>query len=441
MVLPASVFTQRQILWFWLPLAASWGLMGAEGPILQAAIARLPDMQTQLAAFGIVMNLELAVESPVIMLLATSTALVTNARNYLTLRRFVSWICMLVTAAAVLLAYTPLYGLVVRRLMGIPPDIAAAAQPGMKIMVFWSAAIGFRRFLQGILIRHGQTRWVGYGTLIRLVSSGGTGIVLAILSSMPGVYIASIGLMAGVINEMLFIVLAARPTIRWIQENKAEDSSDRVTIWDAARYHAPLAVTSLLTLLAQPVISAGLARMPHPEENLAAWPIIWGILFLFRSPAYALPEVVIALIGTNQLRRSLKSFCRRVGAVSSIAMAVFSVTPLLGVYLRYGAGLPERLARFVVPGLLLTIALPYINSFHSWIRGQLMAARLTRVIYWGMGLNLAVITLLVAGGVFLQANGSGTAAIALIFSFGAEVYYLRHRLPAGDSVPAARSAQ
>ena len=70
---PTSIFTRRHIFFFWLPLAASWLLMSAEGPILQAAIARLPDMETQLAAFGIVTSLEIAIESPVIMLLATCT--------------------------------------------------------------------------------------------------------------------------------------------------------------------------------------------------------------------------------------------------------------------------------------------------------------------------------------------------------------------------------
>ena len=168
MTLPASVSTQRQIFLFWVPLAASWLLMGAEVPVLQAAIARLPDMQTQLAAFGIVMSLEIAIESPVIMLLATSTALSTSARNYLTLRRFMIWINVLATATAVLVAFTPVFDLVVRSLMGIPPDIADAAQPGMRIMTLWTAAIGVRRFYQGVMIRHGQTRSIGYGTAARL---------------------------------------------------------------------------------------------------------------------------------------------------------------------------------------------------------------------------------------------------------------------------------
>ncbi len=422
-------FSQGQILSFWLPLAASWGLMSAEGPILQAVIARLPDMQTQLAAFGIVTSLEIAIESPVIMLLATSTALATNARNYVTLRRFVLFANVLVTAVAVLMAFTPMYALVVRGLMDIPSDIAAAARPGMQIMVFWSAAIGVRRFLQGVLIRNGETRRVGLGTAVRLTSSGGTGIVLALLTSMPGVYIASTALMAGVTSEMLFILFAVRPTVRRILKSNADEPSDRISLWDVTRYHAPLAATSLLTLLAQPVISAGLARMHHAEENLAAWPVIWGILFLFRSPAFALPEAVIALLGTDQPKKSLRRFCGRVGFASSAAMLIFSVTPLLNAYLKFAAGLPDHLARFVVPGLLLTIPLPCINSLHSWFRGQLMAVRLTRVIYWGMGLNLGVIAVLIAGGALLHGHGAGTAAVALLASFLVEIQYLRRRLP------------
>ena len=34
---------QRDIFIFWLPLFASWLLMSAEGPIISAAINRLPD--------------------------------------------------------------------------------------------------------------------------------------------------------------------------------------------------------------------------------------------------------------------------------------------------------------------------------------------------------------------------------------------------------------
>jgi progressive ankylosis protein len=417
-------FSQRQMLVFWLPLAASWTLMGMEGPVLQAIIARLPNLETQLAAFGIVMSVEIAIESPVIMLLATSTALVTNAQSYYTLRRFMIGVNLLVTLVAFLVAFTPLYRLLVTSLMGIPTHIAEAARPGMKIMTLWSAAIGVRRFQQGVLIRQGQTRWIGYGTMVRLVSSAGTGVLLAFAAQLPGVYIASIGLMAGVTLEALFIAWAARPTVARIV-SRSDHIGAILSMSDVARYHAPLAATSLMTLLIQPLIGAGLARMRFPEENLAAWPVVWGVLFIFRSPAFALPEAVITLISERRLLDPVRQFCWRVGIASSLALLALTASPLLSLHLRYVAGLPDSLLRFALPGLVLGVFIPLVNSIHSWYRGLLMVGRLTGVIYRSMALGLLVAALVIFGGVKLNAPGVATGVIAMIASMLAEIYYLR----------------
>jgi len=423
--LTSTAYPQRRIFLFWLPLAASWLLMGLEGPVLQAVIARLGDIQTQLAAFGIVSSLEIAIESPVIMLLATSTALATSGRNYRVLRRFVFWLNTLVTIVAILVAFTPLFDVIVRRIMGIPGPIADAAQPGLMIMVGWSAAIGFRRFVQGVLIRHGQTRWVGYGTMARLFSSAGTGIVLAVLTSLPGVFIASIALMAGVVTEALFVAVVARPTIRRAFEKPASSSADAINFTDVLKFHTPLAATSLLTLLAQPLVGAGLARMPHPRETLAAWPVIWGILFIFRSAAFALPEAVIALVSDRLRRESVRRFCRTVGVASSAAMLCLAATPLVNLYLRHLAGIPDLLARLITPGLLLFVPMPFINSIHSWYRGLLMSARKTGVIYWGMGINLTLTGALIFAGVLMRFPGIEVAVLSLDVALLVELFYLR----------------
>jgi len=66
----------RRIAQAWWPLAASWLLMSLEGPMVSAVIARLADPKIHLAAYGgIVFPVALLVESPIIMLLAASTAL------------------------------------------------------------------------------------------------------------------------------------------------------------------------------------------------------------------------------------------------------------------------------------------------------------------------------------------------------------------------------
>jgi hypothetical protein len=382
-------------------------------------------MQTQLAAFGIVFSLEIAIESPVIMLLATSTALATSASNYRTLRNFMIWVNLLCTLVAILMAFTPLYDIFVRQLMGIPQEIADAAQPGMKIMTLWTAAIGVRRFLQGVLIRYGQTNWIGYGTVLRLFSSAGTGIAMALLTRLPGVYIGSTALMAGVLTETAFIMWVARPTVAQILSEDAGEGGESLTLWAVTRFHTPLAATSLLTLLAQPLVGAGLARMPYPEENLAAWPIVWGIQFIFRSPAFALPEAVIALINEKRLRQAVWKFCWRVGIGSTLAMVILVITPLADLYLRCVAGLTPLLTDFVIPGLLLSLVFPLVHAFHSWYRGVLMAVGMTGVIYRGIWINLAVTCLLILLGVILGTPGTPTAVIVLTIAFIAEIYYLR----------------
>ncbi len=209
-----SIVTQRKIFWFWLPLAASWALMTLEGPTIQAAIARLPDAKTMLAAAGIVISLEVTLESPIIMLLATSTALATTAQAYRMLRRFVLHLTVLLTVIAAIIAFVdPVYNGLVPGLMGIPAHIAEAAQPAMQLMTFWSIAIGWRRFYQGILIRFGRTRAVGYGTALRLSSSAITAFSLAIFSDLPGVIVGACTWMVGVLSELIYAYLAVRSTV------------------------------------------------------------------------------------------------------------------------------------------------------------------------------------------------------------------------------------
>src|SRR5690554_5974944 len=126
-----TTLRQRDILWFWLPLFASWLLMTAEGPTVSAAINRLPDEIIMLAAQGIVVSLAVTIESPIINLLSTATALVRDRDSYLLVRKFTIHWALGLTVLAAAIAFTPLFDLVVRRWMGTPPEIAHWVKPGM----------------------------------------------------------------------------------------------------------------------------------------------------------------------------------------------------------------------------------------------------------------------------------------------------------------------
>ncbi|MFQ5626911.1 MAG: hypothetical protein ACE5FM_09695, partial [Methyloligellaceae bacterium] len=266
---PVSILTQRQVLFFYLPLAASWLLMTLEGPAINAAIARLPQAATMIAAYGIMIGLSVTIESPVIQLLGTTTALTHDRQSYLQLRRFTIHLNLALTVIAFLVAWTPLYDVIVRQIMGVPTAIADAAQPGMRIMVLWTAAIGWRRFKQGVMIRFGLTRRVGYGTVVRLISSAGTAMGLAFVAELPGIHVGAIALMAGVLAEAVFAQLAARdisfdegPT------GASPQTEPPLTYREIVSYHTPLARANLMLLFAQPIIGAALSRTPDPETAL-----------------------------------------------------------------------------------------------------------------------------------------------------------------------------
>ena len=88
-------------------------------------------------------------------------------------------------------------------------------------------------------------------------------------------------------------------------------------------FHLPLAGSSILALLLQPMVVFFLARQPKSELTLAAWPLLFQILLMARSPALAMPEVIIALNKDNGNRQSLQRFLRFIAAA-----VLLGTTPL-----------------------------------------------------------------------------------------------------------------
>jgi hypothetical protein len=417
--------TQRYILGFWLPLAASWVLMTLEGPFIQAVLARLAHPETHLAAFGIVNSLSVTIEAPIIMLLATSTALCRDGAAYRVLRRFMIWLNLLLTVVAAAVAFTPLFDWIVLGAMGVPDHIAVAIRPGMRIMTFWSAAIGWRRFYQGILIRFGQTRRITYGTVIRLSFSAGTAAALAWWGELPGVWVGSCGLMAGVLAEATLITWLVRPTLARHLSSDAAPST--LTMRRVIGFHAPLAATSVLMLLSQPLVSAGLARVPFAEQSLAAWPVALGLVLFTRSFGLASQEVIIALVGGPETMGPLRRFSLNVVVGSVLVLALIAFTPLADFYLREVAGVSSELAGFVLPGLRVSLLLPGLTALQSWLRALLIKGESTTSIYQAMALNLVITALALKLGVILRAPGVQMGAIALTIAMLIESLFLASR--------------
>src|SRR4030043_1637263 len=201
----SSQLSSRRIFHTWWPLAASWLLMGIESPAISAVVARLANPEISLAAYGgIIFPLALIIESPIIMLLAASTALSKDWPSFVKIRRFMMISSAILTVFHILIAFTPLYYFIVEDLFGAPQAIVEPARVGLMIMIPWTWAIAYRRFHQGMLIRFGHSRAVSTGTLIRL---GADLMVLGVgyaIHDISGIIVATSAVVAGVVSEAIY---------------------------------------------------------------------------------------------------------------------------------------------------------------------------------------------------------------------------------------------
>ena len=386
----------RAILVFWFPLALQWIMMALEGPFLAAVIARLPDPTFNLAAYGVAFAFAILVESPVIMLMSASTALVEDAQSYRKLRRFANQLNVLSTFLLVLLLIPPVFDLVLRTALGLPPQVADRVYGAFWLLLPWPAAIGYRRFIHGILIREGRTRWIAYGTGIRLVTMAGTGVGLA-LAGLPGAWVGAGALSAGVVVEAGVAWAMSRGIIRGLLERESAGMAPGggLETREIIEFYYPLALTSLLALTTQPLLTFFMGRAPAPVESLAVFPVVMALYFLFGTLGLSFQEAVIALVGRRgEHRAELTRFAGGLALVASGLLAVLAFTPMARVWFEGVSGLEPGLASLAfLPAQILAVG-PGLSVVIGLQRGLLVKARRTRPITMATVIEVTTIALL-----------------------------------------------
>ncbi|UCE62788.1 MAG: hypothetical protein JSU59_07845 [Nitrospirota bacterium] len=428
--LQKSTITLSSVFQLWWPLAGSWALMGLELPAVSAIMARLAEPEIHLAAYGgVVFPISLLIEAPVIMLLAASTALSKDWNAYRFLRRFMLQLACSLTLLHILVAFTPLYDVVVIGVLGVPNEIVEPARMGLMLMTPWTAAIAVRRFQQGLLIRFGHTHSVGIGTAVRL-SANGTVLLLGLfVGDIPGIVVGTAAVSLGVMSEALFIHIRVQPLLRILRDQSGA-TSDSLTLRQLLTFYLPLAVTPLLTLLSLPIGSAALSRMPRALESLAVWPVLAGLSFTMRSFGLAYQEVVVALIERPGSIKTLRRFAEILGVATSGLLLVIASTPLATVWFADLAGLSPELTALGASAIWLAIFMPALSVIESFFQGMLVQSRRTKAIIQAVIIYLFTnSTILVGGTYYGQVTGLYIGVMAVVLGHSLQSFWLWKRSP------------
>jgi hypothetical protein len=384
------VVTQRIIARFWAPLAATWLMMAVEGPFIAAVIARQGDAKLNLAAFGVAFALGMVVESPIIMVMSAATALVRDRGTLVALRRFVYLANVVITAVMVVLLLPPVFRWLTSTLLGLAPTVARLTYGATALLLPWPAAIGYRRFYQGVLISRGLTRRVAYGTVVRLSTMAGTALSLLLATGLPGAWVGCAALAAGGLPEAAASRVWAASSIAHFVAIGGGGTQPSMRALLA--FYLPLALTSVLGLAVNPMVTFFMGHAASPLESLAVLPVVTGLVFVFRSAALALQEVGIALLGERcEGLRPLSRFALALGVGTAASLAVVAFTPVGGVWFTSVAGLSAELAAFATVPLCLLALMPGLETMLSFERALLVNARRTRFITTATGIEVAVI--------------------------------------------------
>lgn len=426
------VTTTRGIVRFWAPLSFTWLLMAVEGPTLTIFIARLPDATYNLAAYGVAIALAMLIESPVIHLLSTSVALAKDRAAEERLRRFMVLTNVVVTLGMITVCLPPVFDAIAYGVIGVAPEIGWRLHQGLLLLIPWPAAIGVRRFYQGLMIRNNQTRNVALGTVVRLVSMLITAVVFFFTESVEGITLGAAGLTAGVVGEALATRWMARGVVRSYRAQDLSTCEPPPTNRSILTFFLPLALTSVIGFVSMPIVSLFVSKAPFPVQSLAVLPVVNALIFLFRSFGFSYQEVGIAYLGES---RDSYATVRRVAWYITIAstaglLLVVLVTPLYRLVFGGIFGLSPSLVDVAYLPTLVQLVMPATAALFSLQRSVLIVERKTVHVTIAALIEVGGLTLVMAG---LVGSTTWNGAIA-----GAVAIAVGRILGSGYSVVAAK---
>lgn len=371
----SELLEQKTIFKLWAPLASTWLLMSLEGSVVSAIIARGSEAKLNLAAYGVAFSLALIVESPVIMMLSAALALVKGRQTYQKLMNFNHAINFAITFFMALILVPAIFSFLTGNVLGLQPSVQNLVYGACWGLLPWPAAIGYRRFWQGILISGGRAKLIAVGTFGRLASV----IVIALILASKGISGATVGgasLGGAVVAEALLVRFFVRKDIPRLRSRIDDDST--LTYRKIASFYGPLALNSVLGLAATPIVTFCLGRSFLAIESLAVWPVATAFLFPFRSFGLAYQEVVVALLKKDSSSYdALRGFAIRLGVVLMALLGVVLATSATPFILRRVLGLPDDLIVLCIKCLRFMYPIPALTIWITWQKSLLVQSRQT----------------------------------------------------------------
>lgn len=423
--------SERTVLAFYIPLAISGLMLSLARPTINAALARGSAVEISLAAYAVAASIYFMLQGPVFSLRPVVITLARNPQSLRLIRRFSLVLGGGLTGVILVIAWTPLYGLIVLRAMGIPPPIAEAARPTLRILAFMPLMSSSRVFYQGLLVRRHRPRALGLGSLgqystlaIILVAGVGAGFLRS----------STVAACATICGE------AANTAIMFWRTRFTEPdhtSEARLSMGEIWRFYWSLALSMVMMTFFEPILNAGMARTWDAVFALAAYPIYTSIIALIDWPVWNVQQVTLTLVTDEPSYRLVRRFAIKLSLVFTGILLLFNVTPLATWVLRNVIGVEGEVFQLARWGLRVMTIWPMLTGYRNFLQALLIRWERTGDVRSCMLVRLAVLVLLMLIGSRVDGiEGVRLAATSSLIAAGTELvmlyWYQAKRVSLGD---------
>jgi hypothetical protein len=288
----------------------------------------------------------------------------------------------------------------------------------LLLMGGWPFAIAWRRYFQGLLIYHGQSRAVAKASIFRLftlalVLTGGFFLPIT------GGILAGFALISGVIVEAIAVTIFARLSGAILPPQIEQPNLPRnlTQVW---KFYLPLANSMMVVWGGRAILISILARAEDATIAIAAWSAAWGLVLVIANSTRMVQQMVIKY--RHQVSdKQLLTFAMSVGAACSSLLLLMSLTPIGDRIVQSFIGNDLTLAKSIKPVLLICAIVPLFVALQNAIQGFLVSENRTGHVnlstWLGTGTLLIISTFAINKGM----NGAIAAAIAMITSMLVEI--------------------
>ncbi len=335
------------------------------------------------------------------------------------LRHFVLFWTAVVTAAAALLAWTPLGGLVLDGFFSVRGDLREEASRALVLLVPFAGLLVLRAHLNGAALRINRPGLVWQATAVNLLSVFGVGVGLLLSGVVQGAQIAAIAVTAGAAVEIaLLLVVTHRP----LRRMPLSPTGTPGTYRELARFFGPLLFSAFLPAVTQPIINAGMARAVEPSVSIAAMSVAFGVFQVVTIAANGVQPTVLALFARKEDPRRVIRFSVGVGvAVTAISSSIAFIPPLTDLVLGGIMGTEGRLQELASLALRVMAFLPVVLALEQLYASILMRAKNTRpIVYINLWRLVALVSWTVATVQTTDLVGAGVGAGAVSLTLGVE---------------------